>query len=266
MKTKRNTIIAIICLIAMLIGMIGCAKTEDEGPDDIPIQLVPAGDVIDKYSKDDTDYSALPEEQTKIVRLHYRRNDDTLNDRSSYQAWNVWAWDMTNGGNGAAYEFTGYDDYGVYVDLDLNVISGGKEIGKLGFIVRTDNWAKDPDGDRSIDVAEVSHGGVQNVYVRTSESTVFDTQDNACKSIVSYAMMRSSNRISVFPGTNFFEGSSSVMFLMMPATSYPSAVMVLYFGSRAKLISINCSYLPVAKCRMDSVFPICLAPFTIRGL
>jgi hypothetical protein len=40
----------------------------------------------------------------------------------------------------------------------------------------------------------------------------------------------------------------------------------LVLGSKAKLISMNCSYLPAAKCRMDSVFPICLAPFTIRGL
>ncbi|MBO4354006.1 MAG: hypothetical protein J5860_03590, partial [Clostridia bacterium] len=199
MKTKIKVIIALLSLIAMLVSLIGCGTpiessteggttesttaegdpggiTAEEGPDDVPIQLVPAGNVIEKYSKDETDYSSLPQTQTTVVRLHYRRNDDTNNDRSSYQAWNVWAWDMTNGGNGAAYDFTGYDDYGVYADLDLSVISGGKEIDKLGFIVRTDNWAKDPDGDRSIDVAEVSHGGVQNVYVRTSESTVFDTQ------------------------------------------------------------------------------------------
>ena len=237
MKTKRNTIIAIICLIAMLIGMIGCAKAEDEGPDDIPIQLVPAGDVIDKYARDDTDYSALPEEQTKIVRLHYRRNDDTLNDRSSYQAWNVWAWDMTNGGNGAAYEFTGYDDYGVYADLDLNVISGGKEIGKLGFIVRTDNWAKDPDGDRSIDVAEKTHGGVQDVYVRTSESTVFDTQDNACKSIVSYAAMKASNRISVYfkPLSNDFKPYAPRFYINVNGADYTKFKLEEYDASLKKV-------------------------------
>ena len=97
----------------------------DEGPDDVPIQIDPAGDVIDKYTKDETDHSAQPLSATKYVRLHYRRNDDTSNDRSCYVPWNIWAWDMTNGGNGAAYEFTGYDDYGVYVDLDLAVISGG---------------------------------------------------------------------------------------------------------------------------------------------
>ena len=210
MKNKILILVAWLCVAALLLGFIGCSGKDedaangtqtvaaDEGPDDIPIQLVPAGDVIEKYAKDDTDYSSLPEEPTKIVRMHYRRNDDSNNDRSSYRAWNVWAWDMTNGGNGEAYDFTGYDDYGVYVDLDLSVISGGKEIEKLGFIVRTDNWSKDPDGDRSIDILPSTHGGLQNVYVRTGESTVFDTQENACKSIVSYALLKASDRISVY--------------------------------------------------------------------
>ena len=148
-------------VIAALFALGGCNNSD--GPDDIPIKLVPAGDVISKYTKDNTDYSAMPDEATKTVRLHYRRNDDTENNRSSYQAWNVWAWDMTNGGNGAAYEFTGYDDYGVYADLNLSVIADGKPIDKLGFIVRTDTWSKDPDGDRSIDINGTSPGGVQNV-------------------------------------------------------------------------------------------------------
>ncbi len=198
MRSEKRAFIALLCLAAMLFSFAACSGSDDEGPDDVPIQLVPAGDVIAKYTKDGTDYASLPEEATKTVRLHYRRNDDTANDRSSYQPWNVWAWDMTNGGNGAAYEFSGYDDYGVYADLDLDVISGGKPIDKLGFIVRTDNWTKDPDGDRSIDISESTHGGVQEVFVRTGESTVFETQDNACKSIVSYAALKASDRISVY--------------------------------------------------------------------
>ena len=182
-------------------------ETLEEGPDDVPIRIEPAGDVIDKYAKDETDYASMPLEDTKYIRLHYRRNDDTANDRSCYVPWNIWAWDMTNGGNGAAYEFTGYDDYGVYVDLDLTVISGGNPIELLGFIVRTDNWSKDPDGDRSITVEPQSPGGIQNVYVRTTESTIFDTEENACKSIVNYAMLRDNQTISVYfkPLSNEFK-------------------------------------------------------------
>lgn len=241
MRTKKFWFIALICLAAGAILFAACSRQpEDEGPDDVPIQLVPAGDVIDKYSRDDIDYSSLPEETVKTVRLHYRRNDDTANDRSSYQAWNVWAWDMTNGGNGAAYEFTGYDDYGVYADLDLAVISGGKEIEKLGFIVRTDTWSKDPDGDRSIDIAEKTPGGLQNVYVRTAESTVFDTQENACKSIVSYAALRTGDRISVYfkPLSNDFKPYAPRFAITLNGENYTKFKIEAYDASlkRADLL------------------------------
>ncbi len=190
-------ILVLLILSVLLLSGCGC-KSRKEGPDDKPITLEPAGNVISQYGKDDTDHSKEPEEATKTVRLHYRRNDDSTNDRSCYVPWNVWAWDMTNGGNGAAYPFTGYDDYGVYADLDLSVIGEGKDVGLLGFIVRTDNWSKDPDGDRSIEILPMTPGGIQNVYVRTTESTVFDTQENALKSIVSYAMLRDAKTISVY--------------------------------------------------------------------
>ena len=193
----RKSIILFAVLLAGLMMLFSACKGK-EGPDDKPIKLEPAGDVVAKYTKDDTDYSKLPAEATKTLRLHYRRNDDSYNDRSSYGAWNVWAWDMTNGGNGAAYEFTGYDDYGVYCDLDLALISENRPIDKLGFIIRTDNWAKDPDGDRSIDILPETPGGLQNAWVRTTESTVFDTEDNALKSIVSYALLRDARTISVY--------------------------------------------------------------------
>ncbi|MBO4366517.1 MAG: hypothetical protein J5843_02535, partial [Clostridia bacterium] len=194
----KKTLLLLTALALFCAVLLTACGSSDEGPDDIPIRLEPAGNVVSAYTKDDKDYASMAPEDTKILRLHYRRNDDSTNDRSCYAAWNVWAWDMTNGGNGDAYPFTGYDDYGVYADLDLSVIGGGQKVDKLGFIVRTDNWSKDPDGDRSIDILEQTHGGLQEAWVRTTESTVFDTQDNACKSIVSYAMLRDSKTISVY--------------------------------------------------------------------
>lgn len=200
MNAKKICTIALASIFAFSsLFALGCGgKNSEEGPDDKPIELIPAGAVINKYKKDDVDHASRPNAQTKTVRLHYRRNDDSMNDRSSYVPWNVWAWDMTNGGNGDAYEFTGYDDYGVYVDLDLSVISGGKAIDKLGFIVRTDTWSKDPDGDRSIDIPKEAPDGMLEVFVRTSESTVFFTRDSALASVVSYAMLRDSKTISVY--------------------------------------------------------------------
>ena len=111
MKTRRflSVLLAILCVAMLLLP--GCGKrpaegpevsempeptsapaepqsTEvpepvDEGPDDVAIELVPAGDVIDLYTKDDTDHAALPNAETKTVRLHYRRNDDFSNDSVS---------------------------------------------------------------------------------------------------------------------------------------------------------------------------------------
>ncbi|MBQ1826749.1 MAG: type I pullulanase, partial [Erysipelotrichaceae bacterium] len=195
---KKKGLLSILSVLLVLSLVLSGCKKVDEGPDEKPISLIEAGDVIDKYTKDETDYSALPLQETRIVRLHYRRNDDSLNTRESYQPWNVWAWDIGNGGNGAAYEFTGYDNYGVYVDLDLSVIAGGKKTDKIGFIVRTDNWSKDPDGDREIEILPETNGGVQQVYVRTAESTIFDTQENALKSIISYVMMRDSKTLTAY--------------------------------------------------------------------
>ncbi|MBO4423262.1 MAG: type I pullulanase [Clostridia bacterium] len=235
MKTKRTISVLLCCLFVLTAVLSGCKGSED-GPDDVPIKLLPAGDVISKYSKDDTDYASLPDEATKTIRLHYRRNDDTNNDRSSYQAWNVWAWDMTNGGNGAAYEFTGYDDYGVYADLDLSVIADGKAIDKLGFIVRTDTWSKDPDGDRSIDVKETTPGGLQEVFVRTAESTVFDNRDNACKSIVSYAMLKKSDTINVYfkPLSNDFKAYKTRFSMTLNGEEYTKFSMGEYDSSLKK--------------------------------
>lgn len=235
MKNKRIISILLCCIMTALFALGGCSGSSD-GPDDVPLKLEPAGNVISKYQKDDTDYSSLPAEVTKTVRLHYRRNDDSENNRASYQAWNVWAWDMTNGGSGAAYEFTGYDDYGVYADLDLNVIGDGKPIDKLGFIVRTDNWSKDPDGDRSIDINETSPGGLQEVFVRTAEATVFDTRDNACKSIVSYAMLKSSNQISVYfkPLANDFKSYEKRFSVNVNGEDYTKFTMGEYDGSLKK--------------------------------
>ncbi len=235
MKTKRYLSI-VLCFILLASLILGGCNNAGEGPDDVPLKLVPAGNVISKYKKDDTDYASLPDAETKIVRLHYRRTDDTENDRSSYQPWNVWAWDMTNGGNGAAYEFTGYDDYGVYADLDLNVIGDGKKIDKLGFIVRTENWTKDPDGDRSIDINETSPGGLQNVYVRTAEATVFDNQENACKSIVSYAMLKTANQISVYfkPLANDFKSYQKRFYITVNGEDYTKFTMGEYDASLKK--------------------------------
>ena len=194
MKKKKTFVfgLALFSIIAT-----GCVD-KDYGPDEKYDKLTTPTNVVSTYKQGDSSHESKPLEETKIVRLHYRRKDDTDNNRKVYEPWNIWAWDITNGGNGDAYNFTHYDNYGVYVDLDLNIIGGGQAIESLGFIVRTDNWAKDPDGDRSIEVNKTSPGGIQDVYVRSGDITLFTTPQNALKSSVDCAIMDSFNDISVF--------------------------------------------------------------------
>ena len=194
MKKKKTFVfgLALFSIIAT-----GCVD-KDYGPDEKYDKLTTPTNVVSTYKQGDSSHESKPLEETKIVRLHYRRKDDTDNNRKVYEPWNIWAWDITNGGNGDAYNFTHYDNYGVYVNLDLNTIGGGQAIESLGFIVRTDNWAKDPDGDRSIEVNKTSPGGIQDVYVRSGDITLFTTPQNALKSSVDCAIMDSFNDISVF--------------------------------------------------------------------
>lgn len=80
------------------------------------------------------------------ITIHYQRYDDT------YSPWNVWLW--CDGAGGAAYQFTqsggnyATDDFGTYGSWDINCTN---PTDKVGFIIRTDAWAKDPDGDRFIE-------------------------------------------------------------------------------------------------------------------
>ena len=192
---KKKTFVFGLALFSIITT--GCVD-KDYGPDEKYDKLTTPTNVVSTYQQGDSSHESKPLEETKIVRLHYRRKDDTDNNRKVYEPWNIWAWDITNGGNGDAYNFTHYDNYGVYVDLDLNIIGGGQAIESLGFIVRTDNWAKDPDGDRSIEVNKTSPGGIQDVYVRSGDITLFTTPQNALKSSVDCAIMDSFNDISVF--------------------------------------------------------------------
>lgn len=83
------------------------------------------------------------------VTIHYQRYED------DYEPWNVWLW--CDGANGAAYNFTkvngatATDDFGAYGTWEINC---SKPTDKVGFIIRTDAWAKDPDSDRFIEPAQ----------------------------------------------------------------------------------------------------------------
>ena len=97
------------------------------------------------------------------VVFHYLRDD------GQYDQWNMWLWeDSGNCENDAGYAFTEVGDKGAMCSFK---IKGGTQ--KLGFIVRTSDWTKDPDGDRFVEIGGVSQGTI-NVYLK-SGSADFET-------------------------------------------------------------------------------------------
>ena len=87
------------------------------------------------------------------IRFHYQKTD------GDYEDWNLWIW---GAGDGTANDFTGTDDFGVY--LDYAVEAGDTE---LGYIVRKGEWLeKDVESDRFIDMSAVISGSVE-VFLKT---------------------------------------------------------------------------------------------------
>lgn len=91
-------------------------------------------------------------EENPTLKLHYHRED------GNYEGWDVWLWD--DGGEGAGYPFE--EEEGEMV-ATREITPGTTNI---GFIVRTEDWTKDFDGDQFIDVSEMV-AGTMHVYVES---------------------------------------------------------------------------------------------------
>lgn len=86
------------------------------------------------------------------LKLHYHRED------GNYEGWDVWMWD--SGSDGAGYEFVEEDGEMV---ATKSIAPG---VTSVGFIVRTQDWAKDVDMDQFIELGDVISGTV-HVYVES---------------------------------------------------------------------------------------------------
>lgn len=87
-----------------------------------------------------------------VIKLHYNRPD------GDYEPWRVWFWET--GGEGGDYYFEETDGE----QVATFPVSPG--VTSVGFIVRTEEWAKDVDKDQFIDIPEVISGTV-HVYVES---------------------------------------------------------------------------------------------------
>lgn len=90
--------------------------------------------------------------------VHYGGRAD-----GDYSPWNVWIWE--EGFEGSAVEFTAEDDFG-----KIAMYTCKENAARIGFIIRTNDWAKDVESDR---YAEIT-GDTVEIWV-TSGKEAFET-------------------------------------------------------------------------------------------
>ena len=92
------------------------------------------------------------ESTNTTIIIHYNRPD------ADYEKWNLWIWEY--GREGEVFHFTGEDEFGVYSIIELE-----GDIGRIGFIVRTDAWEKDVEVDRFIEIKD----GFAEIWVHSEQ-------------------------------------------------------------------------------------------------
>ena len=193
----------------LLFGLIGC--NNGGGTTSSSTQPTPGCDycgtesTIPGFTYDATDHASKPKQETKYVRFHYRRTDDTNCDLSAYKDWKIWGWDMALGTDGDAYPFDHYDKYGVFVDIP---ISQNVDNHQYGFIVAkllkksdgTWDWSKkDPDGDRIIYFSKFKkdENKVYHVYLQSGDKNIYTSPELEVMDEIKVAKFENMKRIYV---------------------------------------------------------------------
>ena len=104
--------------------------------------------------------TASPVVADKTVVIHYLRYDE------NYEPWNLWLW--AEGADGAVYQFTETDDFGVVATA---TIPASAEANSIGFIVRTDDWTKDVAEDRFITTFDENNSA--EIWLVEADSTIY---------------------------------------------------------------------------------------------
>ncbi len=96
----------------------------------------------------------------KSLVVHYLRYD------GEYDPWNLWLW--PDGAEGAVYEFTEEDEFGVVAKA---TVPGTASVDRVGIIVRTNDWAKDVAEDRFVD--QFNAEGVAEIWLIQGEPEIY---------------------------------------------------------------------------------------------
>lgn len=168
-------------------GLISCNNSTPSVESSAPTSSVEALQSIPaQFSPGDGDaHASKAVEATKKVRMHYHRFDDQ-GDYTHYLNWSLWIWDATNGLEGKIVPFDHYDDYGVYVDIDLSEYGDNME--KFGFIVccyENGKWyGKDVEMDRFIEIDETAPGGIQDAFIVSGTDRIYTDPANSTKPFI----------------------------------------------------------------------------------
>lgn len=189
-KRVLNYLIIGGILFSSTLNLISCNKEEpsinngDNNNDDEP-----TSNVVSSFTKGDDNHLQEEEKEIDTIRFHYHRFND-LGTYSSYLNWHLWCWDLTNGGSGSWYEFTHYDEYGVYADVKISdvKVASSSIISSMGFIVASGEWsAKDPDGDRSVSLEGDAPGGIKDIYLISGSENIYEDKSLALTTSISSA-------------------------------------------------------------------------------
>ncbi|MCR5232127.1 MAG: hypothetical protein K6B64_05715 [Acholeplasmatales bacterium] len=106
------------------------------------------------------------------LNIHYRRWDANYEELNS-----LWVWPKD--GDGKQVKMDKTDDFGIYATLKL---ADYKSATQIGFIVRSDSWAKDTYGaDRFIDLTTLTAdaNNQYNVWIVTGDETIYTKLEDA---------------------------------------------------------------------------------------
>lgn len=184
----NKKITKIICTLLSLVSLVGCNEEEPT----IEWNLVE----IPGYTLGNEDTSTLESIDTNTIRFHYSRDD------VNYSNWSLWCWDETNDSVGNKFEFTHYDEYGVWGDVCLKDLNKNNQTcNTVGFLVAVDpggTWAdRDIKTDRFVSVEEKTPGGIQHVYILSGFEQIYESRDNTKMDTIKNAYVTDIDEISV---------------------------------------------------------------------
>lgn len=119
------------------------------------------------------DFVEPPTYDEDTLQIHYHRDDMT------YDGWDAWLW--TEGKDGAAYSFNGFDEFGAISAIPLETTFTA-DIDEIFFIIRQggDDWtAKDYDSDQSFLLSNFvkDENNIYHVYIVSGWAGTYESAD-----------------------------------------------------------------------------------------